>query len=432
MSAPTPQEIEVVLALAREAEPREMSSADLRRMVRQSVAAGSARRNESRQRITLVWVGATCAALLLLALLRSNERALAPSAERAPSAVDAAAAPIATWAPLELSLPSGDRLAASPGAQFELEKNSASTRRVALHGGSVVFAVRHLASGETFSVQTPHAYVEVRGTVFSVDVDAQRTRVRVHEGAVQVHAAQVQLLHAGERYGSDGAPVPDLASALERRALELVAERADNATLEIADDGVEPALSPSMPEQSVSLSTQARDAAVGPGNEPPALPVPEAERFVSLEQARALLEAGDVDGALAAVHALRPAASTRGEWLVLEGDALRTIGQVREAVDAYARAAAILTPRAAARAAFKAADLSLRVLDDPATALRVIDQSSLDAYGAPLRERALLLRIEASRRLGLPLRELARRYIVGYPNGASVERLQPLADAPAP
>jgi len=413
MSAPKPSEVEHLIALARAAKPHELSSTDLRRLVRQSALKGSERRSRARQRNLLMLVGGLSCAVAALVLWKPWHD---------PKPMLAVAAPAVTWAPLELALPSGDRLAASPGAQFELEKSNPSARRFALRGGSVVFSVERLESGETFSVQTPHAYVEVRGTVFSVDVDAQRTRVRVHEGSVQVQGSRtVQTLHRGERYGSDGGPVPDLARPLELRASALVTERTSAAGTAPAV----PALGPVVEPQ------QERDASIGPGSEPPLLLVPESQRFVTLEQARSLLQYGDAEGALAAVDALRPGAATRGEWLLLKGDALRSLGRAREAVDAYIRAAAILAPAPAAHAAFKAADLSLRVLDDPAATLRILDKTSLDAFGAPLRERALLLRVEASQRLGLPVRVLAQRYLTTYPDSAGAPAMRLLA-GPAP
>jgi hypothetical protein len=168
-----------------------------------------------------------------------------------------------------------------------------------------------------------------------------------------------------------------------------------------------------------------RDAAVGPGNEPPLAPSP--TPLLTLDQAEARLHAGDGEGALSAALAVRRARGVRGEWLVLEGDALRSLGRARDAIDAYERASTTLTGEPAARAAFKAADLCFRVLGDPAAALRVLDRSGLDAYGAPLRERALMLRIEASERLGLPVRVLAQRYLVAFPDSAGTERVRALA-----
>jgi hypothetical protein len=86
----------------------------------------------------------------------------------------------------------------------------------------------------------------------------------------------------------------------------------------------------------------------------------------------------------------------------------------------------VLTGEARARAAFKAADLLLRVLDDPSAALGIIDRTRLDASGAPLRERALLLRIEAEHRLGRPVRALALRYLEAYPDSAGAAQMRAL------
>src|SRR5688500_5000265 len=196
----TPQ-LDRLLALARRAQPAELAETDVRRQVRRAVAAAAERRSFAQQRrwlVLAVALGSVLAARGPWSPLHGPVREL--MAARAPAAV---APPVAApagpmWRPLELALPTGDRLAASPGAQFELLKTGPRSRRIALRSGSAVFAVEPLASGETFAVQTPHAYVEVRGTVFSVDVEAGATRVRVHEGAVQVQGRDgVRALRAG-------------------------------------------------------------------------------------------------------------------------------------------------------------------------------------------------------------------------------------------
>lgn len=414
----TPQhDLERVVALARSARTPELPDTDLRRMVRRGVVAAVERRARAQQRWWLALAGAACCLILVIGPwsplhepLRARLFARDPASAPHRPALDPLPAPApasADWQPLELALPSGDRVVASPAADLELLMNAAHTRRIALRSGSAVFSVRRLASGETFAVQTPQAYVEVRGTVFSVDVARGVTRVRVHEGAVQVQSeAGVRRLQAGERYGSDGAAVPELAAPLAARATELTRERLER-TPEPLD----------------------RDAAIGPGHESP---TERPDATAALVAARAQLEAGDAGAALAAALTVRSSKALRGEWLMLQGDALRSLGRAREAVDAYAQAEAALEPLPSAQAAFKAADLCLRVLSDPAATLRVVDRARLDADGAPLRERALLLRIEASQRLGLSVRALAQRYLAAYPDSAGAARVRVLVEAPDP
>jgi len=248
-------ELERALALARGAQPSELAATDLRRLVRQSVVEAAERRARLRlRRRMLVLAGALgCAAVL--GFVWKNRALPAQPARRAELA----------WSPLELALPTGDKLSASPGAQFELVQSTAVSRRIALREGIVVFSIAPLASGETFSVQTPHAYVEVRGTVFTIEVGHGRTRVRVHEGAVQIQGSgPPRTLRAGERFGSDGEPVPELLSTqLARRAVELVDERERERASLRGSQEAEPA---------------ARDAAIGPGSEPPLLGADHAAR----------------------------------------------------------------------------------------------------------------------------------------------------------
>jgi ferric-dicitrate binding protein FerR (iron transport regulator) len=365
-------ELEQALERARAARPSELAATDLRRLARRSVAEAAERRARGQlHRRAFALIGAlACAAIGFM--WQRDDRAVEPTR---PAQLP--------WSPLELALPTGDKLSASPGAQFELVRSTDIARRIALRDGVVVFSIAPLASGETFGVQTPHAYVEVRGTVFSVEVGEGRTRVRVHEGAVQIQGAGTpRTLRSGERFGTDGTPVPELPSVpLARRAAELVAERERDLARALA----------------ARAEPEARDAAVGPGAEPP---VPGADRAPRVEHA---------------------------ERLAREADALRSLGRAREAVDLYLQAHAALPPPAGASAAFKAADLCLRVLSDPSRTLRVLDQTALDAPGSLLRERALLLRIDAAQRLGRPVRELAERYLDEYPDSAGSERMRSLS-----
>jgi hypothetical protein len=91
--------------------------------------------------------------------------------------------------------------------------------------GRAHLAVAKLHAGQRFLVETPNAELEVRGTAFSVRIDAAtptcttRTEVEVEEGAVEVRSAGDRLLlHPGERWANDcgppvaAAPVPAAAA----------------------------------------------------------------------------------------------------------------------------------------------------------------------------------------------------------------------------
>jgi hypothetical protein len=433
MSAPSRKsegaapDLEQLLELARRAQPGESSPTDARRLARRAVLASHERRRARRAGRSVVLAAFAFGAIVLMIASSPVRRAAREglTALLAPSSTEPSRTPppSASTEPLELSLPRGHRLFGSPGAQFELLENTDAARRIALRDGTAVFAVEPLARDEQFSVQTPHARVVVRGTVFSVEVDAQRTRVRVHEGAVLVETkAGMRSLRAGERYGSDALPVPELVSEpLGKRIAALVVERMQRR----AD------------EASARERGPLPDASVGPGHEPPMAPraraAPVAELrapVVTLEQARAFLLDGAVQAALAAARARHAAHESRGEWLMVQGDALRALDEPQQAVEAYQAAQAVLRGAARARAAFKAADLLLRVVDDPSAALVVLDRARLDAPRAPLRERALVLRVEASHRLGHPVRELALRYLADYPDSAGAARMRELSTSP--
>jgi hypothetical protein len=75
--------------------------------------------------------------------------------------------------------------------------------------------------------------------------------------------------------------------------------------------------------------------------------------------------------------------TARAEQLVREADAQRSVGHAGEAVELYLSAHAALPPPSGASAAFKAADLCLRVLNDPRRAPRVLHQTALDAVDYP-------------------------------------------------
>jgi hypothetical protein len=117
-----------------------------------------------------------------------------------------------------------------------------------------------------------------------------------------------------------------------------------------------------------------------------------------------------------------------GDWLLLQADALRSLGRAHAAALAYRDAALVLPGEARARAGFKAADVMLHELDDPRAALATLHVADVDMPGSPLRERGLLLRIEALQRMGEPIVAVAERYLAEFPDSAGVSRLRALLE----
>jgi hypothetical protein len=126
-------------------------------------------------------------------------------------------------------LPTGGRLVAdahggaalrlSTGTEIAIEHDASlafsdagPTEHFTLSQGSIRARVAKLGAGERFIVSTPDAEVEVRGTVFNLDVvqpdeacgAGTRTRVFVSEGIVEVRSSgQSSFVHAGQSWPDD-------------------------------------------------------------------------------------------------------------------------------------------------------------------------------------------------------------------------------------
>jgi ferric-dicitrate binding protein FerR (iron transport regulator) len=116
-------------------------------------------------------------------------------------------------------LATGTRITLDPGGALECREDAA-TQRFAVLRGRAQLAVAKLQAGQRFLVETPNAELEVRGTAFSVLVEAAtptcatRTEVEVQEGAVEVRSAGGRLLlHPGERWANACAEGPAVAAA---------------------------------------------------------------------------------------------------------------------------------------------------------------------------------------------------------------------------
>ena len=136
-----------LLALARAAEPPPLAGTDARRLLRRALLAGGARRQRRAERRGWLLSAAGGLALLGALALLHAWRAAGPLANHAGTA--------RSEPPLELRLPAGDRLLATPGARFDLLRTTQQQREISLRGGTLAFEVVALAGDEP-SRSSPH------------------------------------------------------------------------------------------------------------------------------------------------------------------------------------------------------------------------------------------------------------------------------------
>ena len=137
-------------------------------------------------------------------------------------------------APSRVTLPTGDTLVVTHGAELAFAESSDVARRVEVRSGTVLFDVAPLAAGERFVVNARGVRAEVRGTVFSVGADA---RVRVYEGAVSVEAGGASALVTAGRMWADGVVRARDEGPLEAQGLEAAARRTTLASREVGTSG---------------------------------------------------------------------------------------------------------------------------------------------------------------------------------------------------
>ena len=405
--------------LARNDAPAPLAEAETGRLVDAAVAAAAGRRasaRRARQLRTLTFVAAVAgaaAAALVLVWTRPVEHAQVAAA------------------PLHFELPSGDRVTATPGARLEVQSAASHERRVALEGGTALFDVAPLGGGSRFEVTTPHARVEVRGTVFSVTSTHEHTVVRVYEGHVRVTlAGHAVELYAGQTWASDGPtaeadPLRDSATraaaarspqvkALPMPNVEPLAERADAAAPAAAAAAVPAAAAAAVP---------AAAAAPGPVPAPDSAALAEARSWITLGT-----PAAERARRIAHERADSPASERPGAWRLVEADALRALGRHAEAAAAYDAAARLLPADEAAHAGYLAAWLHLEREDDPEAALASLDAALADAPGATLEERSLALRAGALARDGRAdeAAATAARYLARFPDGGQAAAMRAL------
>ncbi len=322
-------------------------------------------------------------------------------------------APRATVAPSEpsvmrVTLPTGDRLVGVAGAQFELEQLASDDRRIVLRSGIVMFDVAHVVAHQRFQVTTPHLVAIARGTVFSVETDATHSRVRVYEGIVEVQQdGGAQLVVAGG--------VWDSTTRMAAVALDRPVALAASVELAVAERvaAARPVVAIAPPPVPSAVSTPPTPVVHEPA--PVAVAAPPRSRE-SLDQlfasARADVDAGRLEAALATAHLAAARSPWSGPWWQLVGDASRGLGHMAEAADAFDHAAHDLTGPERSEASYTSAYLRFHELLDGDSALTSLDAAGTDSEGSPLEERALGLRVQILE--GLGHHDLARASATHY------------------
>lgn len=432
-------ELDRLLDEIRDLEPEELPRDETQRRVEQAAMTGRARhRAWVRRRVLLsCGAGAALAAAAVLLFLHQPPPTALPPAPATPSIPVAEATPVV--APVQgepsrtdLELPTGDRLLAAEGARFRVELATSRERRIRLTSGSMLFDVRRLPGGR-FRVTTPGADVLVLGTVFTVTTGDEGTVVRVYEGRVSVRdRSGARVLRAGQHadIGTPTASPDPLAPEAERAAARRASEPEARARPLHRPAPHRPTHSASAPEPPTGPASDdpALDdgASEDPSSEDPAeaatptveaITPREAHGWIvngqgqrALDEARRHVDGGDLD-----------------PWLMVEADALRSLGRRQEAADAYARAASALPSPRAEQAGFASA----RLRPAPELALRALDAGHVTAPGSPLRERGLALRADLLGRLGRleAQRDIAREYLRSYPQGSRAESMTELVHA---
>jgi len=140
-------------------------------------------------------------------------------------------------------------------------------------------------------------------------------------------------------------------------------------------------------------------------------------------EARRWLSAGQAERALDAARDSQRS-SPSSAWAMVEGDALRVLGNYAPAIPAYERAAR--SPAYRVRAGYLIATTRAGPLTDPAGALDALRTYGCVSPSSPLAERSLLLQHRLLTRLSRPndASRVAAAYLERFPEGPAAEQLR--------
>jgi tetratricopeptide (TPR) repeat protein len=306
--------------------------------------------------------------------------------------------------PANLALPGPGQLTFSLGRQAKAElrgpgqltlQGDARAVRVRLQSGELALALGRRQPDESFTVETRHGRVEVRGTRFAVGFAGQGAWVRVDEGLVAAFRAGESEAHAvgaGETFWLAAASPP--------------APPADQAPSAVPQ------------ERPVALEVDAP--------QPPAA----ADCETATARARRAMRAGQP---LRALHLLddrgqvdttQASQRCRDEIGYLRAEALRAAGRLRDAIAAYVRLDRHgAEPAMRQNALFAAGELEER-LGRHAAAYQRFESALAVAPSGGLREEAMAGAMHAAwaARDAKLARPAAERYLGVYANGSAAHR----------
>jgi ferric-dicitrate binding protein FerR (iron transport regulator) len=327
------------------------------------------------------------------------------------------------------TIPVGSTLALGDGAEADLamargtEVHLAGSARVTLAGtaaavtlrlddGALAAAVAHRLAGETFAVVTPDARVEVRGTRFSVVKGREGSSVRVDEGRVFV-----QFVDGRTRFVSAGESATSFEPAVEPAApADETAPTLEPAT--VPDAPAARALTCAGAMRACRETTGAVRASMREGEPGHAL--------------RTLSERGRTTSELEARCGGDDLGACQDELRYLRAEALNQAGRLDDAIAAYhALDRRSAPPAMRQNALYAAAQIERRRGHDGAA--RTDYERALDAapQGA-LREETLIGAMETAQASADPRRAgaLARRYLGEFPNGIGAPTARRLVSSP--
>ena len=312
----------------------------------------------------------------------------------------------AAVAPVVHQLAGGHRITASHDARLEIAQSDARVS-VSLVSGEALFDV---APGSQFQVVAGEERVLVTGTVFTVARADAQVHVRVYEGSVRVEShAGAEVLVAGDLYGDAPRNTQLHALALEAARVRSARARVSEGTREGSAGGVAsardperdpaPALDPSPGPVSDPVPDRGPQERSAPDLDSEPRPARRTENSAASDRlavtaARRALAARQYEEAYALLGPVvrrRPTAERR----MLQGDALRGLGRVTEAMATYRLAMRGASPNQRAVAGLAAARLLAGPLARAADAHDVLVESGALQEGSPV--------VSAARRLDASL-----------------------------
>ncbi len=282
--------IDELTELASRAEPPPLDDVTARRMIERAMRAPRAITHAAPSRWR--YIAPAIAAIAIVAIL-AWPRGTTPVVTAEP--------------PIQVTLPTGDRLVGTAGARFELGELAPASRKITLHGGTMLFDVARVVDGQRFEVAIGGATIVATGTVFSVGVEPAAERVQVYEGRVEVHhAGHIERLAAGETWSSGVASIDP--TPIVEAAQQAVIARAASPTGQPVKQPSTVAMQPATATQPMPAAHAAIDA---PGPSTSTQPRPAAQPASTAPNSSAPTQPAAGNAPTSSTSLAQPTSSTR-------------------------------------------------------------------------------------------------------------------------